>query len=141
MTRERDTALGARSRVLAWLAWFAALNLLWLLLISAWVVEEEILGVFAAALAATAAEAVREQGVAGFRPRARWLRRAPVLPWAALRESSLVLGALARHVSGRGPAQGGSASCRLRSPTTQTSKRPRARCLLQPSRSHRTRTY
>jgi hypothetical protein len=106
MTRERDTALGARSRVLAWLAWFAALNLLWLLLISAWVVEEEILGVFAAALAATAAEAVREQGVAGFRPRARWLRRAPVLPWAALRESSLVLGALARHVSGRGPAQG-----------------------------------
>ena len=103
MTRGRETA---RGRVIAWLAWFAGLNLLWLLLISAWIPEEAVLGVFAAALAATGAEAVREQGVAGFRPRARWLWRATVLPWRALRESMSVLAALMRQVSGRGPVRG-----------------------------------
>jgi hypothetical protein len=91
---------------MGWLAWFAVLNLLWLLLISAWVLEETILGLLAAAVAATAAEAVREQGVAGFRLRARWLRRASVLPWRTLRESGLVLAALARQVTGRGRVQG-----------------------------------
>jgi hypothetical protein len=106
MTRERKAALGARGRVTAWLAWFVVLNLLWLLLISAWIWEEAILGLFAAAVAATAAEAVREQGVAGFRLRPRWLRQASVLPWRALRESGLVLAALARQVMGRGRVQG-----------------------------------
>jgi hypothetical protein len=106
MTRGRDNALSTRGRVVGWLAWFAALNLLWLLFISTWVWEEEILGVVAAAVAATAAEAVREQGVAGFRPRMRWLRRAPALPWLALRDSGLVLGALAGQVSRRRPVRG-----------------------------------
>jgi hypothetical protein len=106
MTRGRDTALSARGRVVGWLAWFVALNLLWLLFISAWVLEEAILGLVAAAVAATAAEAVREQGVAGFRPRVRWLRRVPALPWLALRDSGLVLGALTRHVSRRRPVPG-----------------------------------
>jgi hypothetical protein len=74
--------------------------------ISAWVPEEEVLGLFASAIAATAAEAVREQGVAGFRLRLRWLLRARVLPWRALRESRLVLLALVRQVTGRGPVEG-----------------------------------
>ena len=98
--------LVTRGRVVGWLSWFAVLNLLWLLLISAWVPEEEMLGLLAAALAATAAEAVREQPMAGFRIRARWLWRAGVLPWRALRESGLVLSALARQLTGRGVARG-----------------------------------
>ena len=62
-----------RGRLAGWLGWFVALNVLWLVLISAWVWEEEVLGLFASAVAATAAEAVREQGLAGFRLRVRWL--------------------------------------------------------------------
>jgi multisubunit Na+/H+ antiporter MnhE subunit len=95
-----------RARVTGWLAWFAALNVLWLVFISAWVLEEAILGVVAAAVAATAAEAVREQGVAGFRPRVRWLWHARVLPWRAVRESGLVLAVLARQLTGRARVHG-----------------------------------
>jgi multisubunit Na+/H+ antiporter MnhE subunit len=95
-----------RARIVGWLAWFAALNALWLVLIAAWVPEEEVLGLVAAAIAATAAEAVREQGLAQFRPRARWLWRAHVLPWRAVRETAQVLYILARHVTGRAPARG-----------------------------------
>ena len=98
--------MGRRARVAGWLAWFAVLNLIWLVLISAWIPEEAILGVLASAVAATAAEAVREQGMAGFRPRARWLWRARVLPWRAVRQSGLVLAALARLVTGRAPVRG-----------------------------------
>src|SRR5918994_1285756 len=101
MERGGSKAHQPRGRVAGWLAWFAVLNLLWLVFISAWVLEEAILGLFAAAVAATAAEAVREQGLAGFRPRARWLWRARVLPWRAVRESGVVLAALGRHVTGR----------------------------------------
>jgi hypothetical protein len=106
MTRGGSKMQEPRGRVIGWLAWFAVLNLLWLVLISAWVLEEAILGLFAAAVAATAAEAVREQGLAGFRPRARWLWRARVLPWRAVRESGVVLVALARDLTGRAPVRG-----------------------------------
>jgi hypothetical protein len=95
-----------RWRLAGWLGWFAVLNLLWLVFISAWVLEEAILGLFAAAVAATAAEAVREQGLAGFRPHARWLWRASVLPWRAVRETGLVLAALAGQLTGRAPVRG-----------------------------------
>jgi hypothetical protein len=106
MARAASDTRGPRRRVAGWLAWFAALNALWLVFISAWVLEEEILGLLAAAVGATAAEAVREQGVAGFRPRARWLLHARVLPWRAVRESVVVLSAFARHVTGRGAVRG-----------------------------------
>jgi hypothetical protein len=95
-----------RARIVGWLAWFAVLNALWLVLIAAWVPAEEILGLFAAAIAATAAEAVREQGLAGFRLRVRWLLQLRGLPWRALVESLLVLRILARHVVRKAPAQG-----------------------------------
>jgi hypothetical protein len=106
MARGVGDTHGPRRRIVGWLAWFAALNALWLVFISAWVVAEEILGLVAAAVGATAAEAVREQGLAGFRLRARWLLHARVLPWRAVRESALVLSAFARHVTGHGPVQG-----------------------------------
>jgi multisubunit Na+/H+ antiporter MnhE subunit len=96
----------ARRRIVGWLAWFAVLNVLWLVFISAWDVEEEILGLFASAIAATAAEVVREQGLVGFRPRARWLWQVRLLPARSVRESVQVLGALARQLAGRGAVRG-----------------------------------
>jgi hypothetical protein len=95
-----------RWRIRGWLAWFVVLNVLWLVFISAWVVAEEILGLAAAAVGATAAEAVREQGLAGFRLRARWLWRARVLPRRAVRETGLVLRALVGQATGRRPVRG-----------------------------------
>jgi multisubunit Na+/H+ antiporter MnhE subunit len=90
----------------AWIAWFVALNLLWLLLISAWVPEEEVLGLFASALAATAAVAVQKQGLIRFKPRLRWLLAARSLPLASVRQSALVLAALARQLAGGEPVRG-----------------------------------
>lgn len=95
-----------RARIVGWLAWFAVLNVLWLVFIAAWVPAEEILGLVASAIAATAAEAVREHGLAGFRLRPRWLWHARVLPWRAVVESVQVLRILARHVTRKAPARG-----------------------------------
>ena len=106
MTRSTRRARGTPGRIAGWLAWFAVLNVLWLVFISAWVLEEAILGLLAAAVGATAAEAVREQGMAGFRLRGPWLWRARVLPWRAFRDSGLVLMALVRHLTGRAPVRG-----------------------------------
>lgn len=92
--------------VRAWLIWFVALNLLWLALISSFVLAEEILGLFAAALAATAAVAVSRQRLISFRPRLEWLLQARRLPWASVRETGLVLAALARQLAGGEPARG-----------------------------------
>ena len=90
----------------AWIGWFLALNLLWLMLISALVPEEEALGVLASALAATAAVAVNRQGLFRFRPRLGWLLAARVLPGRTIRETGLVLGALFRQLAGGRPARG-----------------------------------
>ena len=90
-----------RWRIRGWLAWFVVLNLLWLVFISAWVVEEAILGLLAAAIGATAAEAVREQGLAGFKIRAHWLLKARVLPGRTIRETVLVLRALVAQTTRR----------------------------------------
>jgi multisubunit Na+/H+ antiporter MnhE subunit len=98
--------VGTRRRVAGWLGWFAVLNVLWLVFISAWVIQEEVLGLLASAVAATAAEAVREQGLVGFRPRARWLWQVRVLPARAIRESVEVLAVLARRLAGRGSVRG-----------------------------------
>jgi multisubunit Na+/H+ antiporter MnhE subunit len=56
-----------------WLGWFIPLNLLWLVFIGAFDVAETILGLFASAVAATAATSVRNTGLVDFRPRAMWL--------------------------------------------------------------------
>jgi hypothetical protein len=93
-------------RVRAWLAWFVAMNVLWLVFISAFVVAEAVLGVVASAVAATAAEAVREQGLTRFKPRARWFLRAWVLPWRALMETVVVFRALAAQTMRRGSVRG-----------------------------------
>src|SRR6201999_3927314 len=82
---------GVSNRVMAWLAWFVGLNVLCLVFTSAFVLAEAVLGVVASAIAATAAEAVREQGLTRFKPRARWFLRARVLPWRAATEAGVVL--------------------------------------------------
>lgn len=95
-----------RRRTIAWLIWFAALNLLWLLLISSFVPEEEILGLFASAIAATAAVAVAEQRVVAFRPRLRWLLEVRRLPWQSGRETGEILAALWRALFRRSEVHG-----------------------------------
>jgi multisubunit Na+/H+ antiporter MnhE subunit len=92
--------------VRAWIGWFVALNLLWLLLVSSFVVAEQVLGLAASAVAATAAVAVGRQRLIRFRPRLRWLYAYRRLPLRAVSETWLVLGALLRQLAGGRPARG-----------------------------------
>jgi hypothetical protein len=89
-----------RGLALAWIVWFVVLNVLWLWLISAFVFAETILGLFAAALGATAAVAVQSQNLIEFRLRPRWLLGVFGLPWRTLRETVTVHAALARKLFG-----------------------------------------
>jgi multisubunit Na+/H+ antiporter MnhE subunit len=90
------------SRAIYWLAWFAVLNLLWLVFISAFDLAETVLGLVASAIAATAASAVRETRLVRFRPRARWILGGWRLPWRVIVETGLVLRVLwLRVVRGR----------------------------------------
>jgi hypothetical protein len=88
-------------RVAAWLAWFAGLLILWLLLVGTVQDVEVVAGLGAAALGATAAEVVRSQGLMRFRVEWRWLR----LGWKplvrTLPDFFLVLSALLRRRQGR----------------------------------------
>jgi multisubunit Na+/H+ antiporter MnhE subunit len=89
--QDRGVRRRRSSRAVHWLAWFAALNLLWLVFISAFDVAETLLGVVASAVAATAASAVRETRLIRFRPRARWILAGWRIPWRTLAETGLVL--------------------------------------------------
>ena len=60
-------------RIAAWLSWFGALIVLWLLLVGTVKEVERIAGLVAAAIGATAAEVVRSQGLLRYRVEARWL--------------------------------------------------------------------
>jgi hypothetical protein len=93
-------------RVLIWVAWFLVLNLVWLWLISAFNLQETILGLFASALGATAALAVHVQNLITFRPRLSWLLPAVLLPLRGFRETGMVLAALWGQLTGRGDARG-----------------------------------
>ena len=93
--------------VRAWIAWFLALNLIWLALIDSFVLAEEVLGAFASALAATAAVELGRQRIFKFRPRLRWFLPAGKLPWRTVIETGWILGARARQLAG-GPAKRGS---------------------------------
>jgi hypothetical protein len=86
--------------VAAWLAWFAALLALWLLLVGAIQDVEVIAGVCAAAVGATAVEVVRSQRLFGFRFEWRWLRRVwrPLL--RVVPDFVLIMAALVRRRRG-----------------------------------------
>jgi hypothetical protein len=60
-------------RVKFWLAWYVPLFGLWLLFVDTLATAELVVGAIAAAIAATAADVVREQDLVRFRMRVRWL--------------------------------------------------------------------
>jgi len=88
-------------RVTAWLAWFAALLLLWLAFAGTIQSQEIIAGLCAAALGATAAEVVRSQGLLRFRIQWHWLREIwkPLL--RVVPDFFVVIAALVRRPAGR----------------------------------------
>jgi multisubunit Na+/H+ antiporter MnhE subunit len=95
-----------RERVTHWLAWWIALVLLWQLFVNTFAGAEVVAGLAAAAVAATAAEVVRGQGLVHFRPRARWLPRTRALPPAVLQDSLTLARMLWRRIVARESVSG-----------------------------------
>lgn len=86
--------------VTAWLGVWAACFVLWLLLTTTVDRSEMLTGVFAAAIAATAFEVIREHGAPRARLRWSWLTVAPVIPWLVVRDTVVVFAELARQLAG-----------------------------------------
>ena len=84
-----------------WIAWYVPLVLLWLLFVDTFARSEVVLGLVAAAVAATAADLVRAQDLVRFRLEAHWLRDLYRLPWQVLVDSRLLAAALWRQLTGR----------------------------------------
>jgi multisubunit Na+/H+ antiporter MnhE subunit len=108
MPHRRDPARSRprSARAASWLAWAAASFVMWLLLTSTVRGSEMVVGAAVSTISATVADAVRRRAPIVFRPRLRWLRRAAGIPWRVVTETGLLLGVLARHVTGRERAQG-----------------------------------
>ena len=92
-------------RVGFWIAWYVPLVVLWLAFVDTFDPAEVALGLVAAAVAATAAEAVRSQDLVRFGLDPRWLRDLPRLPWQVVRDCWLLAVALWGHFTGR-PVRG-----------------------------------
>jgi multisubunit Na+/H+ antiporter MnhE subunit len=92
-------------RVRFWILWYVPLVVLWLLFVDTFAPEEVVLGLVAAALAATAADVVRAQDLVRFRLDVRWLRDIGRIPRQVLLESRLLAVVLWHHLRGR-PASG-----------------------------------
>jgi hypothetical protein len=90
-----------RRRVLFWLGWWAALFVLWLGFTATLDLAELVTGVVAAAVAASAAEAVRSRGLIAFSPSWRWLDELWRLPGRTLYETWLLARLLALRLLGR----------------------------------------
>jgi multisubunit Na+/H+ antiporter MnhE subunit len=93
-------------RVKFWLAWYVPLFGLWLLFVDTLATAELVVGAVAAALAATAADVVREQDLVRFRMRARWLPGLASLPWLVVTDSWLLGVALWRELRRPGSVNG-----------------------------------
>jgi hypothetical protein len=89
-----------RDRIRIWVVWFVVLNLVSLALVATFNWQEEIAGVIASAIGATAAEAVQEQGLVQTRLKLRWLAGLWRLPYNVLIETWQVFGALFRQLAG-----------------------------------------
>jgi multisubunit Na+/H+ antiporter MnhE subunit len=88
-----------RARIGWWLASWIALLALWLLLVTV-SLSELVAGMIAAAIAATAGEVVRAQGLVRFDPDPRWFLRLWKLPRNIVRDCWLVSVVLVRHLTG-----------------------------------------
>jgi hypothetical protein len=95
-----------RTRLAHWFTGWIALVLLWQLFVNTFALPEVLAGLVAAAIAATAAEVVRGQGLIHFRPRLRWLVRARRLPLAVIVDCRVVMGVLWRRLVRREPVKG-----------------------------------
>ena len=92
-------------RVAFWMAWYVPLVVLWLAFVDTFAVAEVVLGLLAAAVAATAADLVRSQDLVRFRMDPRWLRGLGALPWQVARDTWLLAVALWGQLRGR-PVRG-----------------------------------
>jgi multisubunit Na+/H+ antiporter MnhE subunit len=92
-------------RLRLWIAWYLSLVVLWLAFVDTFAPAELLLGLVAAAVAATAADLVRSQDLVRFELAPRWLRDLYRLPWQVLRDTWLLAVALWRHCTGH-PVRG-----------------------------------
>ena len=90
-----------RARAKYWIAWYLPLVVLWLAFVDTLATAEVVLGLVAAAVAATAAELVRDQDLVRFRLRVSWLRDLYRLPGQVLGDSRVLAVALWRQITGR----------------------------------------
>jgi multisubunit Na+/H+ antiporter MnhE subunit len=95
-----------RPRAKYWIAWYLPLVVLWLAFVDTLAPAEVVLGLVAAAVAATAAEVVRDQDLVRFRLEVAWLRDVYRLPGQVLGDSRVLAVALWRRLTGR-PVHGG----------------------------------
>lgn len=84
----------------SWLAWFAGLFGLWLLLVGTVATLELVAGLCAGAIGATAAEVVRSLGLLRFRVERAWLARTPARLAQVVPDFFLVVAVLARPRGG-----------------------------------------
>jgi multisubunit Na+/H+ antiporter MnhE subunit len=91
----------ARPRVTSWVAWYVPLVLLWLAFVDTLATAEVVLGLVAAAVAATAADLVRAQDLVRFRLEWSWLRDLWRLPRQVLGDSWALAVVLWRQLRGR----------------------------------------
>jgi multisubunit Na+/H+ antiporter MnhE subunit len=96
--------MGLRAKY--WIAWYLPLVVLWLAFVDSLATAEVVVGLVAAAVAATAAEVVRDQDLVRFRLRVSWLRDLYRLPGQVLADSRVLAVALWRQLTGR-PVHGG----------------------------------
>jgi multisubunit Na+/H+ antiporter MnhE subunit len=94
-----------RLRARFWIAWYLPLFVLWLAFVDTLATAEVVLGLVAAAVAATAAELVREQDLVRFQLKVSWLRDLYRLPGQVLADSRVLAVALWRQLTGR-PVKG-----------------------------------
>jgi multisubunit Na+/H+ antiporter MnhE subunit len=89
-----------------WVAWWAVLFAVWLLLVGSLQADELIVGAAAAALSASVALAVRSRGYILFSPRLAWARELPELCLGIIVDTGLLGSALWRRVVRRERVRG-----------------------------------
>jgi multisubunit Na+/H+ antiporter MnhE subunit len=97
---------GALARAITWLAWWAALAAIWLLLVDTVDPEELLVGALAASVAASVAIAMQRRGYIRFWPRARWARYVPNLVRDVVVDTGLLTVAVWRKLVLRQPVRG-----------------------------------
>jgi multisubunit Na+/H+ antiporter MnhE subunit len=99
--RSRSSPLGGMTKFAgSWLAWWAALAVVWLLLVDTLDSEELLVGAVAASIAATVAVAVHRRGYIRFWPRAVWLLETPYVVRDVIVDCGRLAGALWRRLVG-----------------------------------------